>query len=371
MLEVTENCTSCQACIQVCPRQCIAIDENYNISTNNNECINCSLCEKVCQLHNSPKIFVPFAIYAAHNKNENELKQSSSGGIGALLLKNCLKNNFIVFSAINNEDVIPVIEEISLSNLNNAIKSKYCFSDINNSYLKVKDNLVNGVNVLFLALPCQIAGLKLFLRKEYDNLYCVDLFCHGAPSPIELYKHLSYKKKRKRKVVDVQFRDKKISRWGDYCYSYKYSDGSTTSGPALCDFYFTNFIKGTFFRDCCYKCRYSSFERCGDLSIGDYWHLETHKLDRNTNGISAVLVNTDKGHFLWDLIKDFCKIETGTKESVELATHAVVKPVAKPSDYCVYSSQKLYNKKARAYELTLRQIFRLLRYKLRFRTLRL
>lgn len=365
MLEITENCTACQACIQVCPKQCVRLDEDYKIGVKKNECINCGLCEKVCQIYNSPNSYTPFDIYAAHNKNENELKQSSSGGIGALLLKNCLKNGFKVFSAVNNEYLIPVIEEISLLNIASALKSKYCFSDINNSYLKVKENLVSGVNVLYLALPCQIAGLKLFLRKEYHNLYCVDLFCHGAPSPIELNKHLLYKG-GKRKVVDVQFRDKKISKWGDYCYSYQFSNGSSNSGPALCDFYFSNFIKGTFFRDCCYMCRYASFERCGDISIGDYWHITPKELDKNTNGISAVLVNTDKGRYLWSLIHKFCNVENGTRESVEAATHAVVKPFIKPSECCTYPSQKSYNKKAKEYEHSIKQRLRLFRFKFGF-----
>ena len=121
MLEVTENCTACQACIQVCPKQCIGLDKNYKIRINNNECINCGLCEKVCQIYKSPNIFIPLNIYAAHNKNENELKLSSSGGIGALLLKNCLKKKFKVFSAIYNENIIPVIDEISPSNLNKSL----------------------------------------------------------------------------------------------------------------------------------------------------------------------------------------------------------------------------------------------------------
>lgn len=363
MLGIIENCTACQACIQVCPKHCIELDTNYKIKTDNSECINCGLCEKVCQINNSPNTYIPIEIYAAHNKNKDELMQSSSGGIGALLLKNCLKRGYKVFSAVNNENIIPVIDEISLSNFNSALKSKYCFSDINSSYLKVKEILLTGVKVLFLALPCQIVGLKLFLRKEYNNLFCVDLFCHGAPSPIELNKHLLYKGRRN-KVIDVQFRDKKISKWGNYCYSFKYSDGSSSSGPALCDFYFSNFIRGSFFRECCYKCKYASFKRCGDLSIGDYWHIVPKKIDRNTNGISAVLVNTEKGRLLWNLINDFCEIEQGTKAGVETATHAVVKPLIKPSDYNIYTSQKLYNKKAMVYELSPKQIIRLLRFKL-------
>ena len=367
MIKVDSRCSACQACIQICPRHCVSLDDNYRVQVASDECINCGACQKVCQLSQSVKLNTPIDIYAAYNRDVKELYQSSSGGIGGLLLRNNLLKDFKVFSAINNQCIEPIIDEIFLHDIHKAIKSKYCFSDINNSYVRCKDYLDRGFNVLYLALPCQVAGLKLYLKKDYGNLFCVDIFCHGAPAPIELRRQINYKSRNDKRVVDLQFRDKSVSRWGDYCYLYRYSDGSTSSGPALCDFYFSNFLKGSFLRECCYQCQYACFERVGDLSIGDYWHIKTKHLNRDINGISAVLVNNKKGKYLWNIIKEFCEFEQGSKQGVENATHAIVQPIKYPRDYMSYVSvsQWEYNKIARKYECSLLQIARMIRFKLR------
>lgn len=365
MITPDSNCTTCKACIQICPKKCIGIDEFNKISINSTSCINCGACERVCQITRPLTYFTPSMIYAAYNKNQQELIRSSSGGIGGLLIRICLYSNFKVFSASYNDDTIPVIQEVIPSNIEKALKSKYCYADINDSYIKCRNYLKKGEKVLFIALPCQIGGLRLFLNKNYENLFCVDLFCHGAPSAAELQMHLNYKNSKKKKVVDVQFRDKSVSKWGDYCFGYRYSDGSISVGPALCDYYFSNFIKGTFFRECCYKCKYAKFERIGDVSIGDYWHITPKHLDASTNGISAVLINNEKGKVLWQLISKYCEYEEGTKKSVEYATHAVLHPMKRPDTYMshIKKTQEEYNQMAKKYERTIKQMFRLLRFK--------
>ena len=365
MINPNKECTLCQACVQACPQKCISIGLLDRIEINKATCVNCGACVRVCQITHAPKFHSPSYIYAAYNKNRQELMRSSSGGIGGILLRTCLSEGFKVFSAINNDEVVPIIEEIQFSNIDGALRSKYCFSDVNNSYVKCRDYLRNGEKVLFLALPCQIGGLKLFL-KEYNNLYCVDLFCHGAPSAIELRKHLNYKNTKRKKVVDLQFRDKSISQWGNYCFGYYYSDGSDSKGPALCDYYFSNFINGSFFRECCYQCGYAKFDRVGDISIGDYWHITPRKLDASTNGISAVLINDVKGVYLWQLIKNSCEYETGTKESVQRATHAVLSPMQLTKAYMTHAdlTQEQYNEIAKKYEKNMTQVLRLLRWKI-------
>ena len=368
MINPSEECTTCTACIQKCPHKCISIGRSGKIEVDNTTCVNCGACNEVCQITNMPKLHIPSFIYAAYNKNLQELIYSSSGGVGGLLLRACLSEGFKVFSATYNNDVLPVIKEILPSDLGVALRSKYCFSDINNSYIKCRNYLRAGHKVLFLALPCQIGGLKLFLSKEYNNLYCVDLFCHGAPLFTELRKHLNYKAKNNKKVIDVQFRDKRISRWGNYCFCYVYSDGSKIVGPALCDYYYSNFINGSFFRKCCYQCKYARFERVGDISLGDYWHFIPKKLDASTNGISAVLINNQKGIYMWQLIKDNCEFEIGTKESILEATHAVSAPMKQPNSYITHTNltQNQYNVKAYKYEKNIKQILRLIRFKMGF-----
>lgn len=369
MINSTDECTTCKACIQICPTKCIKVDSFDKIYVDSSLCVNCGACNKVCQITNTPNFNIPYTVFAAYNKDNHELMRSSSGGVGSILLRKCLSKGYKIFSALYDSNVLPVIHEVLSSNINEVLRSKYCFSDINDSYIKCKDYLKRGEKVLFIALPCQIGGLKLFLNKNYSNLYCVDLFCHGAPSSIELRKHLSYKGLIKgSKVINVEFRDKRFSKWGNYCIGYFYSDGTISSKPALCDYYFSNFVRGTFFRECCYRCKYAKFERVGDISIGDYWHYIPKNIDPSSNGISAVLINNKNGKELWELIQNDCEYEEGTRQSVELATHAVLYPMKRPKNYMTHAhlTQLDYNRIAKSQENSIIQILRLLKFKVGF-----
>ena len=148
MITPDNNCTTCKACIQICPKKCIGIDEFNKISVNSTSCINCGACERVCQITRPLTYFTPSMIYAAYNKNQQELIRSSSGGIGGLLIRICLYSNFKVFSASYNDDILPVIQEVIPSNIEKALKSKYCYADINDSYIKCRNYLKKGEKVL-------------------------------------------------------------------------------------------------------------------------------------------------------------------------------------------------------------------------------
>ena len=188
ILELGSACTGCFACSNICPKDAITLPENnegfYNPVIDEDKCINCSLCDKTCprveekQYHTMQKAYYGWV-------NDLEVrKNSSSGGIFNLLSSKILKEGGVVYGASFNYDGILRLEchstdEVSIQELQ---RSKYVQSHIGYAFRKIKENLIEGRKVLFCGTPCQVDGLKSFLRKEYTNLITVDFVCHGVPS---------------------------------------------------------------------------------------------------------------------------------------------------------------------------------------------
>ena len=203
-MRITENkiklaekhiCTGCAACYSVCPVQCISMKEDAEgflfPIIDEEKCTKCSLCEKTCLSIMQGKERKPLNVYAAKNPNEEIRKESSSGGIFTLLAEHVINKGGVVFGARFNEDweVIHDYTE-TVKGLAAFRGSKYVQSRIGDMYKTAKDFLEKDRNVLFSGTPCQIAGLKAFLRKDYDNLLTVDLVCHGVPSPLVWKRYL-------------------------------------------------------------------------------------------------------------------------------------------------------------------------------------
>lgn len=183
-----KNCCGCNACVQHCPKSCITMQEDeegflYPI-VDQEVCIDCGLCEKVCPVLNQGEERKPLQVYAANNTNEEIRMQSSSGGVFTLLAETIIQEGGVVFGARFNDDweVIHDYTETQ-EGLATFRGSKYVQSRIGDSYCQAEQFLKKGRKVLFSGTPCQIAGLNLFLRKEYNNLLTVDFICHGVPSP--------------------------------------------------------------------------------------------------------------------------------------------------------------------------------------------
>ena len=190
MIEIKDkkDCCGCSACVQRCPKQCITLKEDnegflYPI-VDKKTCIDCGLCEKVCPILHQGEPQKPLKVYAAKNLNEEIRRQSSSGGIFTLLAEQVIQEGGVVFGARFDEnwevkhDYTETIEGLAVFR-----GSKYVQSRIEDNYKKAEEFLKQGRKVLFSGTPCQIAGLKRFLRKEYEELLTVDFVCHGVPSP--------------------------------------------------------------------------------------------------------------------------------------------------------------------------------------------
>jgi coenzyme F420-reducing hydrogenase beta subunit len=276
-------------------------------------CINCGLCEKVCPVINQANKQKPLSVYAAKNKNEAIRKHSSSGGIFSLLAEYVLSQNGIVFGARFNDkwEVIHDYTE-TIEGLATFRGSKYVQSNINDNFIKAEQFLQSGRIVLFSGTPCQIAGLRLFLQKEYENLLTVDFVCHGVPSPKvwrmylqELINSKNFQKETKTisdnfsidKITNIEFRDKSFG-WKNYRFRIDIGKSEKTisyleaSGENI---FMQGFLKDLYLRPACYECPSKCFKSGSDITIGDFWGVEHVLPDFDDDkGISLVMINTNK-----------------------------------------------------------------------------
>lgn len=305
------NCTGCRMCEQICPVKAIEMVENkegfIEPKVNEEKCINCGLCFKRCPQLNDVKNnrLDEIKVYAAKNKNIEEQKESSSGGIFSILANYVLENNGIVYGCAFNSNLIA--EQISIESKEELYKlrgSKYVQSNTQNTFTEAKKDLENNRLVLYSGTPCQIAGLKAFLNKDYDNLITVDLVCHGVPSPKLFKKYLEYlEKKYKSRVINYEFRNKEKNGWG-LTSKVVFDNGKKIYINANLDAYYKSFLKSYTYREVCYNCKYANSNRISDITLADYWGIQKQIPEfYDKQGISAMLINTKKGFEFFKQLK--------------------------------------------------------------------
>ncbi len=247
--------------------------------------------------------------YASYNVDLQERLQSSSGGIFSLLAKWVLGKNGIVYGVAMSEDCYSA-EFIGITDENELYRlrgSKYMQAGMGDTYKKVKNDLLSGRSVLFSGTGCQVNGLKCFLKKEYDNLLCVDVICHGVPSPLLWKKYVMYQENRnKGKVIAVNFRAKD-KNWSNFGMKEILSDKDDDDTKALYiskdeDKYMQMFLRDYCLRPSCYECA-AKRTKMSDLTIAVFWGIETVSPEMNDGkGTSLVLVRTDKGRRAYEEI---------------------------------------------------------------------
>ena len=301
MEKITDYCTGCRTCEQICPKGAISFSTDnegfLHPRISRDTCIDCGSCQKRCPQNDFVKKNEPQQAVAVRYKNDEILYRSASGGAYAALALAVIRSGGIVFgvvydkgwnavftSAETEEDLMPILS------------SKYVQADTGDSYREVKKQLQRNRQVLYCGTGCQIGGLKAYLHKDYDNLITIDLICHGVTSPLLFRKYMSWlSEKHGSPILEYDFRDKR-GGWGlgykyKYKYKYKYVYHSCNLDP-----YYYHFLKGDAYRECCYRCSYCTKERVGDITIGDYWGIEKeHPKFFSTKGVSVVLLNTKKG----------------------------------------------------------------------------
>lgn len=332
---IIDYCTGCRACEQICPHSAMSMQPNaegfLESFIDYIKCVDCGLCRLVCPQNIKPKLNDPIKVYAVRDKNDSEIHISASGGAFAAAARTILTNGGIVVGAVYNDDM--TVSHIVVDNMENLHKlqsSKYVQSNTESTFREVKKLLKSGKNVLYSGTPCQIAGLKGFLRKDYENLYTMDLICHGVASPKLFAKYLEWLGgKMGGKIVYYDFRDKSTG-WGlDYMTKTK---TKTKTMPCSLDPYYYHFLKGDTYRESCYRCQYSQKNRVGDITIGDYWGIEKeYPYFYSTKGVSCALINTPKGQHLWEQIsQEFVSLES-TFDKVVNANHNLRASTPRPA----------------------------------------
>ncbi len=267
-------------------------------------CIDCGLCERVCPITNQPAGNIPIESAIAFTPDNQIRESSSSGGIFAELAKLVLRNNGVVFGAKYDADWNVVIDWVeNKEGLSQLQGSKYVQAQIGDAYNKCKQYLDNRKNVLFSGTPCQIAGLRNYLRKEYDNLLTVEILCHGVPSPKvwQMYLKRLIATLKIDDIKSINFRDKAMG-WEQYSFAIQYEqNGTLKTITELADenMYMLAFTMGLTERPSCYDCSFRSVEhRMADITLGDMWGVDKIKPELNDHhGISLVLVNSEYGKY--------------------------------------------------------------------------
>lgn len=305
------NCTGCGACIASCPQKCIHMKydlEGFIIPVVDvNRCVNCNLCDKVCPEKKEKKVSKDGDVYAFKNNDLEIRLKSSSGGVFFSVAKKIIENKGVVCGALFDNDLRLIHKCTSeLSDVAKMMGSKYVQSYIGDVYSQIKGYLNSDREVLFVGTPCQVAGLKSFLNGDYDNLFTIQLICHGVPSPLlfEKYKEYLCKKHSMTRLDKISFRDNNRFKITITCEDEKKSwQGST-------DLYLRPFIKGKNYRYCCYNCLYSQ-NHIADITIGDFWGAEKYYKDLcDSHGISFFMVNTKNGEKMFKNLENITTISS-------------------------------------------------------------
>lgn len=315
----TEDCTGCSACIAVCPKEALSLGEDYNgfyrPILHENLCINCNLCQKVCPVNDINLSSISNKIldcYACCNRNDEIRLKSSSGGIFYELASKILDKNGIVYGCAWTSPVVAEhIKVKSIDELDKLTKSKYVQSKLNHIFRDIRKDLLVGKNVLFCGTPCQVAGLKSYLIKVPDNLITVDFICHGVPSPKSLHTYVSQlEDKYKNNVKSLNFRCKD-NGWNDLSLEIMFDNGFRLVQKASEDPYYKAFLLNLGLAKCCSNCKFNTNHRASDITLGDFWGIKDKTIKKfcDDNGVSCVVVNSNKGKNLINSIKDalICK----------------------------------------------------------------
>ena len=320
-----ELCTGCGACVQACPTKCISWAEGelgflYPVA-DESKCIECGRCHQVCPIDKPLRINKDQSIYAAVNKNADVLDQSTSGGVFSILAEHILNTGGIVYGCEFDESLnahhVRVGDAASIEKLRGA---KYVQSNTEHTFAQAKKDLEDGMAVLFSGTPCQIAGLYAFLGKEYENLFTVDLVCHGVASQAYFKKFLEYIESETGPVTAISFRDKSVGGWSCNGSKTVIRDGVLRKLPLYNhnNYYYHYYLQGEIYRKSCYTCRYACLVRQADITLGDYWGAEKFIKTLNCKaGCSLVMINNKRGDALWEESKnDVDYVRTSPEEAV-------------------------------------------------------
>lgn len=341
LVEKKSKCTGCGACSLICPSSAIKMREDEKgflyPEIINKYCTNCGICKKNCpNLADKNNTNDTTEIYAMKNKEKDIRQSSSSGGVFYEYAKIILDEKGSIYGATYNQ--FNEVEHIRVDSKENIYKlqgSKYVQSTTINIYEQVKEDLQKGKKALFSGTPCQIAGIKTYIERKKlntENFYTCDVICHGVPSPKIFKDYLkNLENQYNSKIKTINFRHKENNHTQNIKIDFE--NGKTyISNYDKKDEFYQLFLKDIILRESCYECKYTNFNRLGDITLGDFWGIEKtiHNFD-DKKGVSLVLINSSKGKEIFEKIKNKFEIEKSCKENC--LQNNLIKPSDKNDDY--------------------------------------
>lgn len=303
-------CTGCSACFNICPHDSISMESDVKgvlrPIINPLLCVNCKLCQRVCPVNNRLDMHSLIRCYAGWNEDKEYKKECASGGIASLLYLYVIEHLKGVVYGVGWDDALrPVYKRAENADEVNQFKgSKYVQAFVGKTYRLVKNDLQNNRNVFFVGTPCQIAGLKSYLQKDYVKLITCDLLCHGVPPYEYLKSEISRIFRRKSKTVtNCRFR-------GNDDYNYGLSlwnkDRLIYFKRGIASFYLSGFLTSIILRESCYSCKFSTNERIADITMGDFLGLGSLKTIKvRPRNISVITLNTPRALLIWDSVQKY------------------------------------------------------------------
>ena len=304
------DCCGCTACASICAHDAITMKPDalgfLYPEVDKEKCVDCGLCEKVCAFNDhydtSLNLEKPLA-YGARHKDMNEVETSRSGAAFIAISDYILEQGGVVYGAGYTDHFRVVHKRATTKEERDEFKgSKYVQSDMTGVFRQVKKDLRDGLTVLFSGTPCQTSGLNSYVGKRLrENLFLVDIVCHGVPSPYMWRDYIAYlEKKQGSPIVWVNFRDKQKYGWAAHHETFKFKNG----GGKMSFTYL--FYKHIMFRKSCGNCHFTNIKRPSDITIADFWGWENtdSAFNADNKGVSLVLLNTEKGLKLFDAVQD-------------------------------------------------------------------
>lgn len=304
------DCCGCTACASICAHDAITMKPDalgfLYPEVDKEKCVDCGLCEKVCAFNDhydtSLNLEKPLA-YGARHKDMNEVETSRSGAAFIAISDYILEQGGVVYGAGYTDHFRVVHKRATTKEERDEFKgSKYVQSDMTGVFRQVKKDLRDGLMVLFSGTPCQTSGLNSYVGKKLrENLFLVDIVCHGVPSPFMWRDYIAYlEKKQGSPIVWVNFRDKQKYGWAAHHETFKFKNGG---GKMSFTFLF---YKHVMLRRSCQKCKYCNLKRPSDISLSDFWGWKNTDQDINADdkGLSLVFLNTEKGKILFEKVRE-------------------------------------------------------------------
>lgn len=303
-------CSGCLACVNACPQNAIEIIQNaegfYRPNIIDSKCVCCLLCEKSCPVLYNPITYDGVSeVFAAWHKDDYIRQNSSSGGAFSALAESVLAQGGVIVGATYSMSPGLRVHHAMASTKEDLAKlrlSKYVQSNIGFIFREIKRIAVDGKKVLFCGTPCQAAGLKAYLKKEYDNIIICDFICHGVPSPYMLDKYvewLEYKIGCQNEINFINFRDKRKG-WYDALRVITLDNSNKVKVlRGILDSYWIGFNENKNLQYACYNCHFLGRNRNSDITIADFWGIGKNKpfehKDQIEKGVSMIMPNSDKG----------------------------------------------------------------------------